>query len=144
MRFYRLTNYNALLDSLKTFAVCFPRLLDRVSSVEDYSKKLIKHGKVYVMNEGEKPYGFVAFYDNNTTELVGYIALIGILPAYRRLGIGTKLINETIDIMRNSGMKYVLLEVDDDNATAIKYYQSNGFSFSGKAREESLYMKRKI
>jgi mycothiol synthase len=58
----------------------------------------------------------------------GFIADIGVLKSYRRMGIGTRLMLHMMQALKDLGMEHVLLYVDDMNPTgAIKLYEKLGF-----------------
>jgi len=71
----------------------------------------------------------------------GWIMDIGVLKAYRRQGIGTRLMLQGMGRLKAKGMTSVMLGVDDWNVTkAIKLYEKVGFKVSEKdfAYEKSL------
>jgi len=58
----------------------------------------------------------------------GYINGIGVLPAYRRRGIGTKLLLHGLRRLKAKGMTSASLDTDDTNPTrAITLYEKVGF-----------------
>lgn len=64
---------------------------------------------------------------------VGEVSSIGVLRPYRRLGIGTALLLEGLEWLRERGMEEAMLEVDDDNPTgAIWLYEKVGFRVACK------------
>ncbi len=87
------------------------------------------------------------------TELkpVGHLVSIAVRPPYRRIGIGSKLLEETIKVMREFyKAESIYLEVRISNAPAIKLYEKFGFK---KARivkgyyadgEDAYIMVRKL
>ena len=63
----------------------------------------------------------------------GDICTIGVLRAYRRAGIGTRLMLHALERLRAKGMSTALLGVDDDNPTrAIRLYERVGFRVKTK------------
>jgi ribosomal protein S18 acetylase RimI-like enzyme len=63
---------------------------------------------------------------------------MGVKNGYRHQGIGTRLLNATIDAARAYGMERVELEVYTSNIPAIKLYEKRGFVKEGirvKARK---------
>ncbi len=75
--------------------------------------------------------------------LVGYISFyqvldeveilnIGILPQFRRQGLGKHLLTNTLQGARKIGMNKVLLEVRPSNIAARKLYESVGFECVGR------------
>jgi ribosomal-protein-alanine N-acetyltransferase len=81
------------------------------------------------------PDGFIVVDDNG--KIVGYIiysvakdkgiiASIGVLPDYRKKGIGQILMDNAINNLRNK-VDYVELQVSVSNVVAISLYKKNGF-----------------
>lgn len=57
---------------------------------------------------------------------------MAILPAYRRQGLGTLLMEQMIAGLREQGIDQVSLSVDPCNAAAVKLYQRFGFKPVGE------------
>ena len=71
----------------------------------------------------------------------GEILTIGVLPAHRRRGIGTRLVLHCLETLRIRGMIIAEVGVDDNNPTgAVGLYERVGFTVATKA---SIY-ERKI
>lgn len=67
----------------------------------------------------------------------GWILDIGVLKPYRRKGIGARLMLHGLHLLKDEGMKHVVLYVDEDNPTkAIRLYEKLGFTI---ARENLIY-----
>lgn len=60
-----------------------------------------------------------------------HIINFGILPDFRGQGIGRFVIQETISILNNEGVKSFFLEVREGNKAAITLYESLGFTHHG-------------
>lgn len=58
---------------------------------------------------------------------VGWIGGMGVVPAYRRQGIGRRLMQALIDTAQACQLGYVELEVIEQNEKAFRLYQSLGF-----------------
>ncbi len=58
----------------------------------------------------------------------GHIIAIAVDPEYRRRGIGSALMHEVIERLRNKGVKKIWLEVRVSNKEAIEFYKCLGFS----------------
>ncbi|HWJ74512.1 MAG TPA: GNAT family N-acetyltransferase [Kaistia sp.] len=56
---------------------------------------------------------------------------MGLLPAYRGLGVGRRLLEAAIDAARLAGMTRIALTVRADNAAAARLYQRIGFEPEG-------------
>ena len=79
----------------------------------------------------------------------GYITNIGVMPDYRRKGIGAKLVKELINYSIKNSLSFLSLEVRVSNIAAIKLYDSFGFkevgkrkNFYNKPKEDALIMTR--
>jgi len=72
-----------------------------------------------------------AGYDRRAPSLV-YLA---VAPDGRRAGVGRSLVEAFSARMRAAGAAYYDLSVDDDNASAIAFYEQLGFRVTGSYRE---------
>ena len=57
----------------------------------------------------------------------GYIANVAVDPAYRRQGIGDRLIERLTEIAAERGLSFMTLEVRAGNRPAIALYEKHGF-----------------
>lgn len=64
----------------------------------------------------------------------GYIAMLSVDTAWRRHGIGTRLVQRLIDEMQLLGSDEIVLETEQDNHAALALYERHGF-----IREKRLY-----
>ena len=62
------------------------------------------------------------------------IITLGVLPLWRVSGIGQQLVAAIAAQASACGVEALLLEVAEDNAAALKLYQSNGFSSVGRRK----------
>ncbi len=80
----------------------------------------------------------------------GHTISIAVLPQYRRMGIGSRLLLESVAEMKAAGATETYLEVRVSNITAIKLYQKLGYEIVKELKKyymdnESAYlMCRKI
>ncbi|MGA7456659.1 MAG: GNAT family N-acetyltransferase, partial [Methyloceanibacter sp.] len=51
---------------------------------------------------------------------------LGVVPAFRGLGLGRTLMRDAIDALRRSGATQLFLEVEDGNQAALRLYSSLG------------------
>jgi len=65
----------------------------------------------------------------------GGILGMGLLPQFRRQGIGTRLIRRTLDAARAFGFSRVELTVREANQNAINLYEKVGFGIEGLQRK---------
>ena len=57
----------------------------------------------------------------------GYIAMLAVDPSCRRMGLGRKLVQRTIEAMRDLDADEVILETEITNLAALRLYESFGF-----------------
>ena len=88
--------------------------------------------------------GYAAIYANNLENRTAYITLIAVEQNERRRGVGTALLHACIDAAKEKNMKFLKLEVLNDNKEAIKFYIKNGFNYYGGCSEKSMYMIKEI
>jgi GNAT superfamily N-acetyltransferase len=60
------------------------------------------------------------------------VANVAVHPDYRRRGIGTRLMNASMDYIRKQGGQEILLQVERDNKAANRLYADLNFSFLGE------------
>lgn len=129
---------------LNTFDCIFPHLKEKVYSYEEYSKKLSTYALCFECKIDGETAGILIFYANDATTNTAYISLIGVLPQWQGKKIGKKLLDYCILIARDKNMVSLKLEVDNDNISAIKFYQKNGFVFCGNKSNSSIQMIKNI
>jgi mycothiol synthase len=83
--------------------------------------------------------GIEESYNKARNAKCGWIMNIGVLKPHRQTGIGTKLILQGMNLLKQMGMTTAMLAVDDWNVTkAIQLYEKVGFKI---ARKEIAYEK---
>jgi ribosomal protein S18 acetylase RimI-like enzyme len=118
--------YNAFTDSFSDYEVKMDMSIDRFEEMlitRSYSKefsvgfydKSILVGFLFI--------GYRKFEDKK----IFYDAGTGVRKKYRRKGIGNELLNEIKKIMKENEINTFLLEVLENNASAIELYKKNGF-----------------
>lgn len=80
----------------------------------------------------------------------GHIVSLATLPAWRRKGIASTLVEQLLDIFREKGKKRVKLEVRISNKAAICLYEKMGFEKKKVIKnyyengEDAVMMKRRL
>jgi ribosomal-protein-alanine N-acetyltransferase len=89
--------------------------------------------------------GHLCFVDGAEGEIRGYVILmpavdeaellnIGVAAAHQRKGMGRKLLQEVLELVREKNMRRVFLEVRPSNTAAVALYRSAGFAEVGVRR----------
>lgn len=83
--------------------------------------------------------------ENDT--LYGHIITINVPPTYRRKGVGSKMLKEMEEILKQKSISECHLEVREDNSAALKLYQKSGYQKMGKlenyyGKKHGLYLKK--
>lgn len=106
--------------------ICFNHGIYSEEQIEDMlGNKELYEFLVIGNNLGEK-IGYLIIFDNSDSL---EIMKIGVLPEYRKKGIGKILLNKLFEKNRN-----ILLEVREKNSVARNFYESNGFLVIGKRK----------
>ena len=85
--------------------------------------------------------------ENDT--LFGHIITINVVPAFRKKGIGSKMMQEMEAILKQKGISECHLEVREDNSPAFKLYQNSGYQKIGRlekyyGKAHGLYLKKNL
>ena len=99
------------------------------------------------VKSGHPIIGFICFRNMaEESELLN----IAVHPQYRRLGVGTKLMQSYIDFSSQRGIKTFYLEVNSSNQPAIHLYQLFSYQSSGRRKRfyqgkfDALLMMKKV
>jgi ribosomal protein S18 acetylase RimI-like enzyme len=101
---------------------------DLMSYVDEFLRDRKK--RIFVAQEGEKMVGFCgAAKYNRGTGTIGYGAAV--LPRFRRIGIGSRLLQTALDWLKKSGVRLVTLEeatfgFENKDSPAILVYKNLG------------------
>ena len=94
-----------------------------------FSSELDKNnGFIYGIYYNASLVGFILI---NTILDEIHILKFGVLPEFRHIGLGKKLISTVLDLYKDETEKYVWLEVRKSNNIAISLYTSQGFEIKG-------------
>jgi len=128
---------------LKIERVCFKHPYDYSTFLNFLVKE--PHG-FYVAEENDRIIGYVI---SSLKYGKGVIISIAVLPEFRRRGIGSKLMKESLNFLSKS-VDYVELQVKVSNTEAISFYRKLGFKETGlipnyyQEGEDALIMYKEI
>jgi len=74
--------------------------------------------------------GFIA--GAKLSSIEGRILLLAVETPYRRKGIGSRLLENFLNVCIAEGIKQVRLEVREDNYEAIRFYMNRGFVITSR------------
>lgn len=137
-------NCDEIKSIILSFDPIFPHLKEKISSYDDYAKKLSEYANVVICKINQETAGLLVFYSNDIETKTAYISLIGVHQEYQGKKIGKILLEYCINASINCGMEYLKLEVDLDNTRAIRFYVNNGFENCEDSNGSSVHMCKKI
>lgn len=117
-----------------------PFLSSRVNLIE-YSEKLFLNSTIIHTKENNEIIGIVAFYANNNSLEHAFISLFCVLEQYKGNGIGDRLMNECITLIKTKNFKSIKLEVDTENQKAISFYTKFGFHVEEQNQRSYIMVK---
>ncbi len=132
--------------SIKTFSETFKEqnsndnltaYLEEAYNLEKLQKELLeRESSFYFIFDSECLAGYLKINWNDAqTEIMGLkmleIERIYILSAFKRKGLGQKLINKAIQLAKTKKKEAVWLGVWENNQSALKFYEKNGFKVVG-------------
>jgi [ribosomal protein S18]-alanine N-acetyltransferase len=111
--------------------------------IPTYVDKIFKNATIFTLQEREIISGFIAFYDNDSNKESAYLTQLFVNPAYSGRSIGNKLLNFSIQYIKEKGFKNYKLEVLQNNEKAIKLYKKFNFNIV-EFREKTYIMELKF
>lgn len=114
------------LEALEKQCFSVPWTADMLAS------QLVGEGYVFLIAEcGDAAAGYMGL------QIVldeGYISNVAAAPGFRRLGVASALIAETVRRAQGLGLAFLTLEVRESNFPARRLYAKHGFTDVGKRR----------
>ena len=106
--------------------------IEKVSFSTPWSENAIKESmnagtSFFIARLGDKVVGYIGL---SSICGEGYVTNVAVLPEYRRLGIGQKILKYVINVFKNE-LEFISLEVRVSNLPAISLYQKLGFQNVG-------------
>ncbi len=103
--------------------------------------------QAWVHEENNKPAGYVVV---NIVEAEAYVQNIMVRRDLRRHGIGEKILKEAETLSLARGARYMVLDVDPLNKSAVSLYRKMGFELMEQRKksyprgEDALVMKKEL
>lgn len=95
--------------------------------VDSISKNNKNNLKYYLLYSVDDCIGISGYYETDEDLHSGWLGWFGILPEYRRRGLGTKALELFFDECKQNGMSYARLYTDlENNYATIQFYLLNG------------------
>jgi GNAT superfamily N-acetyltransferase len=124
----RAIRLRALADSPDAFGDTFAAASARAP--EEWAKQVTDLPTFVAVVDCEDA-GMVRTVRDSADAASAWLLSMWVAPAYRRHGIGARLIGEVVGWARAHGCRRILLEVADENHSAIALYASQGFAPNG-------------
>lgn len=127
------------------FSVDFiDKWIDRSYLVESIREDIRRmHEKGDILFHGIFTNGAMAgFAEYRTSGSAAELLRLYLLPAYTRMGLGTRLMATAEDALKSRGVRECTLNVHESNNRAISFYMSRGFSESGRDGSDIVMRKR--
>lgn len=133
-----------IFEILSDFQDALPILGSSTAYRKEMAEKLSKYAFVFLLQIDHENAGFASIYANDTTSKTGYISFIAIASKYRKMHLGTQLMNTLFSAAKQNQMQYVKLEVAKTNTVAQSFYSKYGFQYQSEASADSIYMIKQI
>lgn len=132
---------DAFNDAFRDHFNFAPERLERFRNIRDCSEDPYM---VTVALDGDRVAGlamseYSLTYNKEKGLDVGWIVILGVIPEYRRMGLGKVLLSDSIRWIIDKGADTVYLGVLAKNEKALRLYRAFGFE---KDRESAVYMRR--
>ena len=117
-----------------------PMKVSGIISRDDLIYNFQHGGTLFVADDGAVR-GFIDVTESEWNQ-VAYINNFAVAPAYRRKGLGARLMRAALDWARQKKLRAAILDTSTKDYPAICFYQKQGFSFCGF--NDQLYPNRDI
>lgn len=120
-------NIKSLEEFLKRIDTFFPIALSSKVNLKQYAEKAIEKGINFYAVVDNQIIGVCMGYANDYKEYTAYISTLAVIPEYRNMNVGKKLIDMFKEYAIKSKMRSIRLFVYKDNERAIHFYKKNRF-----------------
>lgn len=97
----------------------------------EYSARLAERAETFEAWAGGRLAGLVAAYLNDPEGRAGFISNVSVLGEFAGRGLASRLVADALARARELGFETVALEVEADNAAALRVYEKHGFAPAG-------------
>ena len=101
-------------------------------NIPEYVDKIQKFATIVSISKKGGTKAFIAFYENDKNKETAYLTMIAVCKECWHLGYGKRLLEFSINEIREKGNKLYRLEVKEDNLKAIELYKKYGFIRTGQ------------
>ena len=101
-------------------------MLEKFQDFEAISNQIENGYEYFIMYYQDKPSGYLALVPNLKDQKM-MISKIYVDADFRGLGLGSQLLEFTIQKAKNKALKYIWLTVNRNNSKSIKWYENHGF-----------------
>jgi len=138
-----------------------PRMLDKLFEIEEqcFDEEVFTKRQISYLLSDYNTIALVAKADGAVAgfiiaqveiegdNLYGHIITVNVASAFRRRGIGSKMLKETEEMLKQKGISECHLEVREDNSSALKLYHKSGYQNIRKlekyyGKKHGLYLKK--
>ena len=88
----------------------------------------------FILLSNGEPAGWLGV--NGLADALPYIKMLGLLPEYRHLGLGTAAVKEILRLLKDRGFDRAALYTDEENRSARHCYEKCGFAVTEHLTEE--------
>ena len=97
------------------------------TDVREYADKIAAHAKIISVYNASALEAFIAYYDNDEKKELAFLTMLVVSGGSRNMGYAKKLLQFSIDNLKELKFKHFRLNVLQENSAAIQLYQSAGF-----------------
>lgn len=146
--FKLIKNNSTINDVYKHLMRCDRDFIPNLSSYVDinlYSKKLFSKAERFEIWQNNTLFGLLAAYINKNEKYI-YISNLSLEKEIRGKDLGVKLLNKMIRDLKKEYpiIRFIRLEVRQENTVAIKFYKKMGFSYKQKKNNKIFIYEKTI
>lgn len=138
-------NIRALTNALKYYSYEFAEPLAERIDFNEYSKKVLENGYVFVLQDSEKQIkGFVCGYANNLETKVAFESTFVVDKDLRGSGASKVLFEKQLTLCKSEGMREIIFTTNRKNIGAVKFYKKINIPIDKAYCTENVIAYRKI